>query len=321
MVKIAFAAALLAALPLACLAQAYPSKPIRIVLSVEPGASTNDILTRGMAERLSRELKVNVLIDNRPGAHGNIGMPIAAKAIPDGYTIAGAYSGIMSLNPSMYTDLTYDPDKDFAPIARFSTVPYVIVINPNVKANTLKEFIALAKTMPGKMNYASSGIGGTPHLATEMLKMQTGIDLVHIPYKAAAGATVDQIAGKVELQVTGITGVIGPIKAGKLRALAVTTDNRSALLPDVPTAKEAGLNDYEVGAWLGYVAPAKVPPAIINTLYQAMAKVTNTPDTAEFLARQGAEAALLAPAEFKKYMTADRQAWGKVIKALGIKGE
>ncbi len=307
--------------PFCSFGQSYPSRPVRLILPVEPGASTSDILARALADRLGKELGQRILVDNRPGAHGNIGSAMAARAAPDGYTLLAGYSGSLAINPSMYPQMGYDPDRDLAPIARFSTVPYVLVVNPSLPANDVKELIALAKAHPGKLNYGSAGVGGTPHLAAELLKLSANIDVAHIPYNGGAKSIIDLVAGNVQMSVTGITGVLSFIKAGKLRALAVTTAARSTLLPDMPTAIEAGVKDFDVSAWLGIVAPAQVPEPVIDRIWNEISKVANSQEMKDFLKAQGAEAALMRPAEFRAFIVSDRNRWARVIKAANIQGE
>ncbi len=299
--------------------QAYPSKPVRLVLASPAGASSNDILTRAVAERLSRGFGQSVIVDNRSGAHGNIGGATVARALPDGYTLLAGNTGPLAINPSMYPDLGYDPERDLAPIARFVIVPYVLVVNPSVPANNVKELIALAKAQPGKLNYASSGVGGVPHLAAELFKRAADIDIVHIPYNGAAGAHTGLISGQVQIYFTGITGTLPFVKAGKLRALAVTTPMRSALLPDIPTTAEAGLKELQVSTWLGLLAPAKVPRPIVDRVYTEIARVAGSQEIKDFFKTQGAEAALMNGAEFRAFINGERAKWGQIVKSANIK--
>lgn len=228
-------------------------------------------------------------------------------------------TGPLAINPSMYPDLGYSPDRDLAPIARFVTVPYVLVVHPSVPANDLKELVALAKAQPGKSNYASSGVGGTPHLAAELLKRAANMDIYHIPYNGGARAVTDLLAGNVHLYFTGITSVLPFIKAGKLRALAVTTPTRSTLMPETPTTTEAGLKDLQVSTWLGVLAPANVPEPIMARVYTEVAKVANSQEIKEFFKTQGAGAALMNPKEFRAFINSERTKWGQIVKSANIK--
>jgi tripartite-type tricarboxylate transporter receptor subunit TctC len=312
-------ALLLCALPCASSGEAYPARPVRLILPSPAGASSNDILARATSERLSKGFGQQVIIDNRAGAHGNIGVAIVAKATPDGYTLLAGNTGPLAINPSMYPDLGYDPDKDLAPIARFVTVPYLLVVHPSVPATTVKELIAIAKAQPGKLNYGSSGVGGTPHLAAELFKRQANIDIVHIPYNGAARAHIELVAGQVQLYFTGITGTLPFVRAGKLRALAVTTPARTTLLPEVPTTTEAGLKDLQVSTWLGVLAPARVPQAIVDRVYTEVARVVNSQEMKDFYRTQGAEAAVMNGKEFRAFINAERAKWGQIVKAGNIK--
>ena len=307
------------ALSLSAYGQAYPSRPIRLILPSPAGASSNDILARAVAERLTKGFGQQVIVDNRAGAHGNIGVATVARAVPDGYTLLAGNTGPITINPSMYPDLGYDLDRDLTPIVRFVTVPYVLVVNPSVPVSSVKELIALAKAQPGKLNYGSSGVGGVPHLAGELFKRAANIDVVHIPYNGAARAHTELVAGQVQFNFTGVTGVLPFIKAGKLRALAVPSPTRSTLMPEVPTTAEAGLKDLQVSTWLGVLAPAKVSEQIVERVYTEVARVANSPEIKEFFKTQGAEAAVMNPKEFRTFINAERAKWGQIVKSANIK--
>src|SRR5690348_13953861 len=311
---------LVCALPLGAGAADYPTRPIRLVVPYPPGASTNDILGRAMALRLGPVLGTTVVVDNRPGAAGTIGSELVAKAPPDGYTLLVAIQSPLALGPSMYK-LGFDPQKDLAPIARYAAIPYALVVTNSFPAKNIQELIALAKAKPGGYNYASSGTGGTPHMCTELFKRAAGINLVHIPYKGAGEAVPAVIAGQVPMICTGLTALSGQIKAGKVRAIGIATLKRSTLNPDIPTFVEQGLPGFEVVSWTGLAAPAKTPPAIIKKLYDAVVKVMAMPDMQQYMASQGAEVALMGPDEFRAYIKADTEKWGKVVREAGIKGE
>jgi tripartite-type tricarboxylate transporter receptor subunit TctC len=298
----------------------YPTRPIRLVVPYPPGASTNDILGRALAIRLGPVLGQQVVVDNRPGAAGTIGSELVAKAPPDGYTLLVAIQSPLALGPSMYK-LGFDPIKDLAPVARYASIPYALVVTNSLPVHNIKELIALAKSKPGQLNFASSGTGGTPHMCGELFKRAAGIDIVHIPYKGAGEAVPAVIGGQVPIFCTGLTALTNQIKAGKVRALGIATLKRSALNPDIPTIAEQGLPGFEVSSWTGVAAPARTPPAIIKKLYDAIVKVSNTPDMQQYMASQGAEVALMGPDEFRAYIKADTEKWSKVVKAAGIKGE
>lgn len=301
------------------LAQSYPTRPIRLIFPFAAGASSNDILGRALAQHLSDALGQQIVVDNRPGASGNIGSEMVAKSAPDGYSLVLGFPSSLAISPSVYAKLGYDPVKDLAPIARFAMIPYMLVVNPSVPAANIKELIALAKARPGQLNYASAGSGGLPHLAGELLKITAQIDMVHVPYKGAALAAVDLVGGHVQLYFTGITSVLSLTKTGKLRVIAVTSLNRSPLLPDVPTANESGLVGFDVGSWVGVLAPAKTSKPVIQRLYYEIAKIVNTPDMKNFILGQGAEPALMDPAQFGAYLKAEIAKWATVVKAANVK--
>jgi tripartite-type tricarboxylate transporter receptor subunit TctC len=300
-------------------AQSYPNKPIRLIVPYPPGASTNDILGRGLAKRLSEALGVQVVVDNRAGAGGNIGSEIAAKSAPDGYTLLVGINGPLAIGPSIYANLGYDPLKDLAPIAMFASVPFVLVVNPSVPASDIKELIALAKAKPGQLNFAASGNGTTTHLCAELFKLSAGINAVHVPYKGGALVMVDLFSGRVQMYCTGLTAVISQIKSGKLRAVGLATLNRSPLIPDLPTISEQGLKSFEVNSWTGVLAPARTPEAIIRRLYNEVAKIVNDAEMRKFIADQGAEPVLMDPQQFSAYLKAETAKWAKVVKAANVK--
>lgn len=302
-------------------AAAYPERPIRLVVPYPPGASTNDILGRALAVRLSARLGQQVVVDNRPGASGTLGSELVAKAQPDGYTLLVAVASPLSLGPSVYPRLGFDSVRDFAHVARVAAIPYAMVVNLSVPAKNIKDLIALAKNRPGQINFASSGSGGTPHLCSELFKLQAGIDMTHVPYKGAGVATIDVVGGQVQMFCTGLTALTGLIKSGKVRALGIASLQRSPQMPDVPTIAEQGLPGFEVNSWSGVVAPAKTPAAIVKRLYSEIAAVVNDADMKNFLASQGAEPALMGPEEFRAYIQADIAKWAKVIKAANIRIE
>ena len=321
-VRIAALASALALIPFASAgAAAYPERPIRLVVPYPPGASTNDILGRALAVRLSARLGQQVVVDNRAGASGTLGSELVAKAQPDGYTLLVAIASPLALGPSVYPKLGYDSVRDFSHVARFASIPYAMVVNLSFPATNVKELIALAKAKPGHINFASSGTGGTPHLCSELFKLQAGIDMTHVPYKGAGVATIDVVGGQVQMFCTGLTALTGLIRSGKVRALGLASLQRSPQMPDLPTISEQGLPGFEVNSWSGVAAPAKTPPAIVRRLHAEIVAIVNDTDMRNFLHSQGAEPALLGPEEFRAYIKADIAKWAKVIKAAGIRIE
>jgi tripartite-type tricarboxylate transporter receptor subunit TctC len=311
------ALALLATTPLH--AQKYPERPVRAVVPFPAGGGT-DILARLFLQRLSERLAANFVIDNRAGAGGTIGTEIVAKAAPDGYTIL-VCSSSHTINPSVYRKLGYDPARDFAPVTIIASGPGVLVIHPSVPARNVKELIAFAKSKPGALNYASAGNGTPPHLAAELFKSMAGVDLVHVPYKGNVPAFADLISGAVSVSFPTITSGLPQVRSGKLRALAVTSRQRSTVLPDVPTIAEAALPGYEASTWYGMLAPAGTPTAIVTTLHRQMVEVLKLPDIREKLLAQGLEAGGATPAEFTSTIAAELVKWKKVVAAAGMKAE
>jgi tripartite-type tricarboxylate transporter receptor subunit TctC len=296
--------------------QGYPQRTLRAIVPNVPGGGA-DISSRIVAEGLSDALGKQVVVDNRGGAGGTLGVSIAAKATPDGYTVLMGSIATHGINPALY-QLPYHPLNDFAPISMIGTTPNVVVVHPSVPAMTLKEFIAYAKANPGKITYGSSGVGGSPHLAMELLKSMTGIDLVHVPYKGAGAVTIDLMGGQVQAASASVTGQLPHIKSGKLRALAVTSAKRIAPLPDVPTAAEAGVPGYEVTIWYAMFAPVAVPKAIVARLNAELVTLLNAPDMKTRLAQQGIDASSSTPEELSRFVQAEIAKWAKVVKAAGI---
>jgi tripartite-type tricarboxylate transporter receptor subunit TctC len=315
-----------AALPcLAITAQAqtepYPARPIRLVVPFSPGSSTNDILGRGIAQRLTTALGQQVVVDNRPGAGGTSGSEIVAKAPPDGYTLLVAIAGPLTVAPSVYRKIGYDPTRDFAPVARVAVIPYLMVVSNSVPATNVKELIALAKSKPGGINFASSGVGGSPHLCGELFNTMAGLEMVHVPYKGAGVATTDVLSGQIQMFCTGVTALNALVKAGRLRPVGMATLKRSALMPEIPTISEQGLKNFEVTSWTGIAAPAKTPRAIVQKLYDALVKIAQTDDMKNFVQGQGAELSVLGPEAFAADIRSDITKWAKVVKAAKITPE
>ncbi len=299
-------------------APAYPSKPIRLVVPFPPGGAT-DILARDVAQRLTEAWGQSVVVDNRPGAGGNIGTELVAKAAPDGYTLEMGTVGTHAINASLYAKMPYDPVKDFAPVILVAGVPNVLVVNPSLPVNSVAELIAYAKANPGKLNFASSGNGTSIHLSGELFKVMAGVQMVHVPYKGSAPAVQDLIAGQVQLMFDNLPPSLPQIRAGKLRALAVTSATRAPALPDVPTIAEAGLPGFEASSWFGILAPAGTPPAIVAKLNTEIGKWLATPEAQEKLRSQGASPAGGSPEDFAKHIAAETTKWAKVVKDSGAK--
>lgn len=316
--KVSIALACAAAVHVAS-AQTYPDRPIRLIVPYPPGSSTNDILGRALASRLTTALGQQVVVDNRSGASGNVGSELVAKSTPDGYTLLIGVAGPLAVGPAVYKNLGYVPTRDLAPIAMYAAIPYILVVNPSVPANNIKELIALAKSRPGQLNFASSGSGGSPHLCGELFKSMAGIDIVHIPYKGAGIAMIDVLSGQIPMICTGATALSAHIKSGRLRPLGMASLKRSPQFPDLPTISEQGLTGFDVTSWTGLLAPAKTPEPIIRRLYEAVAKIVATDDFKSFLASVGAEPALMNPKDFGAYLKVDTERWAKVVKTANLK--
>jgi tripartite-type tricarboxylate transporter receptor subunit TctC len=314
----------LASLPFAAMAQtpaapAWPSRPVTVVVPFAPGGGT-DIAGRLLAVRLGQKWGQTVVVDNRTGAGGVVGAELVAKAKPDGYTLLIGNVGTQSINPSLYK-LTYDADKAFAPISLFAELPFAFVVNPNLPAKTPKELIALAKAAPDKYTYASSGSGGSPHLTAEIFQQATGVKFVHVPYKGGGPAMSDLMAGHVDMLFASILETSGYVKTGKLRALAVTSPQRSPAMPEVPTLAELGVPNAESGSWVALLAPAGTPQALVDKIAADVKEAVATEDMRKALIAQGATPRGSTPAELQKTIDADKLRYGQVIKAGGVKVE
>ena len=299
-------------------AQAYPVKPIRLVVPFPPGGAT-DILARAVAQKLTDAWGQSVIVDNRPGAGGNIGSELVAKAAPDGYTLELGTVGTHAINASLYSKMPYDHVRDFAPVILVAGVPNVLVVNPGLPVNSVQELIAYAKANPGKLNFASSGSGTSIHLAGELFKVMAGVQMTHVPYKGSSPALQDLLGGQVQLMFDNLPPSLPHIKAGKLRALGVTSATRAPALPDVPTIAESGLPGFEASSWFGVLAPAGTPPAIIAKLNAEIAKWLDTPEAKEKMLTLGANAAGGTPEDFAKHIAAETAKWAKVVKESGAK--
>ena len=311
---LAVALALCIAGPLA--AQDWPSQPIRMISPFPPGGSV-DITARLIAEPLGRELGQRIVVENRSGASGNIGMDAAARAAADGYTIVLNTIPLVT-NQSLFEKLTWDPIRDFAPIGMVATSPHVLVVPPKVPVHSVAELVKLARSKPGKLTYSSAGVGTTFHFSGEMFKDATGTFILHVPYRGGGPALLDALAGQVDMSFPTLSAALPHIKAGNLRALAVTDVRRSALLPDVPTLQEAGVKDFQFTQWLALLAPAKTPPAVVNRLNGALKAALNSPEVKEKFKAQAFEAFITTPEETGKFLAAEVQRFSRLIKAKGI---
>ena len=298
----------------------YPTKPIRLVVPFVPGGST-DLIARIMGQKLDEALGQQVVVENRAGAGGNIGVEYVAKSASDGYTLIFGHIGTFGFGPSLYQKLPYDPVKDFAPITLFAMVPNMLVVHPALPAKTVKELIALAKARPGQMNYGSSGNGSASHLASEYFKLLSKTDIIAIPYKGTGPLVTDLIAGQTSLTITGVPPLYPFVQSGRLRGIAVGSVKRLALMPDLPTIAEAGVPGYESSTWVGPLAPAKTPREIIVRLNTELLKILQRPDIKARFAAEGAEGLGSTPEEFGTYIKSEIDRWGRVIKAAGVRPE
>ena len=299
---------------------AFPDKPVRFVIGFTPGGPS-DILARALGQKLAERWKQQVVVENRPGAGGNLAAEAVAKSPADGHTWLLGNNSILATNQSLYSRLPYDPVRDFAPVALVAVQPNILVVHPDVKATSLGELISLAKQNPGKLNYASSGAGAAAHLAGELFKTMAGVDIVHVPYKGAQPALTDLIAGHAQLMFATSASVIPYMKAGRLRALAVTTAQRSPSVSELPTMSEAGLPGFEATTWHGVVVPAATPPAIVLRLNQDINAVLKEKDLAERLAGLGAEVLTGTPKDFQDYIAREIPKWSKVVRDSGAKAD
>jgi tripartite-type tricarboxylate transporter receptor subunit TctC len=300
-------------------AQDFPSKPIRMVVGFPPGGGT-DVMARLVTPKMSEAWGQQVIIDNRPGATGIIGTDLVAKAAPDGYTLLMGHVATNAIAWSLFAKLPFDPAKDFAPITRVSSVPHLVVVHPSLDVHTIKDLIALAKAKPGQYTFPSAGNGSTPHLAGEIFKTMTGVNLIHVPYKGTGQSLQDLLGGQVQIAFDTTAAVIQYVKAGRLRPIAVTTRKRLISLPDVPTVAESGVAGYEVTTWYGLFAPAGTPPAAIRKVFAETARIVRLPDVKERLDSMGTEETTNAsPEEFAALVKTDIAKYAKVVKAAGLR--
>ena len=298
----------------------YPNKPIRVVVPF-PAGGTTDILARAASQKLSEAFGQPVIVDNRPGAGGNIGAELVAKSPNDGYTLLMGTVGTHAINTALYAKMPYDHVKDFVPIVLVAGVPNVLVIHPSVPANSVQELIAYGKANPGKLNFASSGSGTSIHLAGELFKVSTGVQMQHVPYKGSAPALSDLLGGQVQLMFDNLPSALPHIKGGKLKALAVTSAKRAPALPDTPTIAEAGVSGFEASSWFGLLAPAGTPRDVVVKVNAEVAKWLATADAREKLTAAGANAAGGSPEDFVAHIAAETSKWAKVVKESGAKAE
>lgn len=306
--------------PLGARAQSYPTASIRLVVAFTPGGPS-DVLARIVGERMSLRLGQPVVIENRPGAGGNVAAEIVANAPADGYTLLNGNNSILATNAALYRHLPFDPLRDFAPISLIGSQPNILVVHPSVPAHSVADLVALAKAEPGKLNYGSSGNGTAAHLAAELFRLRAGIDIVHVAYRGAAPALTDLSSGRLQMMFATSASVLPFIETGTLRAIAVTTAERSAAVPSLPTIAESGFPDFEATTWHGLVAPAKTPPAVVEKLNQTVVAVLREPDVRQRLAGLGVEVVGDTPAEFAAYIKSESAKWAAVVKSSGIQIE
>ena len=299
------------------LAQDYPTRPIRLVVPYPPGSGT-DIVGRLLAQRMSEELRQQVYVENRPGAGATTGTASVAKAEPDGYTILMADLGPLAIAPSFYRQLPYDPVKELAPITEVAVLPFLLVVHPSVPARSVAELIALAKSKPGQLDYASVGNGTAVHLATELFKQRAGIDVLHVPYRGSAPALTDLVVGRTAMMFVNVLSARSFVESGQLRALAIGTPQRSSVMPDLPTVAESGMPDFEAVVWFGLLAPAATPRPIIEKLNGLVVGILGNPDFKRKLAEQAAEAVPSAPEKFSALIKEEIDKWAQVIRASGV---
>ena len=312
------AAALVLAVASTAHAQPYPSKPIHFVVPY-PAGGPLDTVARLLGQKVSESVKQTVIVENKPGAGGNIGADFVAKSAPDGYTILMGAVATHAINPTLYSHIPYDPVKDFAPVTEVAWTPNVLVVNPSLPVTSVKEFIAYAKAHPNQLNFGSGSTGSAGHLAGELFKSMAGVQMVHVPYKGAAPAMQDLIGGQIQLMFDNLASSLGQIRAGRVRALAVTTLKRSSLAPDLPTIAESGLPGFDISTWFGVFAPGGTPQPIVRKLHDEFVQALRAPDVQAKFRTLGAEPVGNTPEEFAAYIRSESQKYAKVIMASGAK--
>ena len=315
-----FAAFLAITVPAIAAGASYPERPVRWIMPY-PVGGTIDMTGRVLAQQLSETIGQQIVVDNRTGAGGTLGMEVAAKAVPDGYTIVMGGTGTLAISPSLDRRLGYDIYRDFTPITLLATTPYVLVVHPSVPAKSAGELIALARTHPGKLAYASGGSGSAPHLIGEMFRSRAQIDVLHIPYKGSSPAKIDLLAGRVQMFFTGIPPVLGDIRANTLRPVGVTSAKRASALPDVPTIAESGVAGFDASPWFGVLAPARTPETIVTRLNAEFVKALRNAALRERLTREGVDAVGSTPKEFATFIRSERERWAKAVRDSGAKVE
>jgi len=300
-------------------AGSYPVKPVRVLLGFAPGGAT-DILARMLTQKLTENVGRSFVVEHHAGAGGTLAYALVAKAVPDGYVLGGVSSGY-SISPAVFAKLSYDPVKDLIPISLVSQSPYLVVVHPSVPVHTVKALIALAKAKPGMLNAASAGVGSTPHLALEYFKSVVGVNITHVPYKGTGQGLIDLTAGHVHMLFGNVVSVSPHVKAGRLRALAITAPKRASSLPQIPTFAEAGVPEYSMTTWFGMMAPGGTPPAIINMLHAEIVKVLKMREVLERLENDGGEPVGSAPDVFMKQIVAEIERWRKITRDAGMKPE
>ncbi len=301
----------------AALAQDYPAKPVRLIVPFPPGGG-NDTIARLIGQKLAPVLGQQVLVDNRPGAGGTIGAELAAKAPADGYTLFLAGVASHGINPNLRKKLPYDPVRDFNGVSLIASAPLLVVVHPSLPVKTVKQLIALAKARPGAINFASNGAGGSSHLAVELFKMMTGTDMVHVPYKGLSSALTDLLSGQVQVMFSSAVAMLPQVRAGRLRAIAMTGNKRSPAIPDIPTVAEAGVPGYETGSWYGIVVPARTPRPVIERLGREVAAITRSPEISGRLTAEAVIPVGSTPDEFDAYIRKGLARWARVIAAAKI---
>jgi tripartite-type tricarboxylate transporter receptor subunit TctC len=310
----------LALSPLLALAQAYPSKPIRFIVPYPPGGPL-DTVARLLGQKVSESVKQPVIVENKPGAGGNIGADAVAKSAPDGYTLLMGAVATHAINPTLYASMPYDAVRDFQPVTQLASTPNVLIVNPSVPATNVREFIAHARARPGTLNFGSGSTGSAGHLAGELFKTMAGVEMTHVPYKGAAPAMQDLIAGRVQLMFDNFASASAQVKAGKVRALAVTTAKRSSLAPELPTIAESGLAGFDINTWFGLFVPAGTPREIVERLHSEFTRALALPDIREKLVNLGAEPVGNRPDEFAAYIRTEAEKYARLIKASGARAD
>ena len=307
-------------MPLPAIAQSWPMKTVRVIVPY-PAGGTSDILARTLGQKLSETWGQSVIVENKPGANGNVGADLVAKAPADGYTLLLCDVGALAISPAVYTSLGFDPNKDFAPVTMVAYSPHILAVNPELPAKSVKELIELAKSKPGMLNYAASSVASAPHLAGIDFATRAGITWAYIPYKGGAQAITDVVGGQADVLFNGMLATYPQVRSGKLRILAVSSANRMAAIPDVPTVAESGIPGFETGSWQGVLAPAGTPREVVSKINADFARVLSTPEIRERLGAQGAEVRVNTPEGFTLFLRDETVRWAKVVSANGVKLE